>query len=154
MTNRRVLLVVLLACGPNGAWAQTADDQQDDVNSAYLVADEPAQRKVSEVEAALGLTREELTRAQAARQAVESRTERLGQHSQASADTSAAVLDTLTRLKREADSYEARMDDYRGSVPIAWVASALLVALVGGFLAGMWWFGFLSRRRHGGFKIY
>lgn len=136
MTNRRVLLVVLLACGPNSAWVQTAD--------------EPAQLRVSEVEAALGLTREERTRAQAA----ESRTERLGQHSQASADTSAAVLDTLTRLKREADSYEARMDAYRGSVPVAWVAAALVVALVGGFLAGMWWLGFLSRRRHGGFRIY
>lgn len=140
MTNRRVLLVVLLACGPNGAWVQTAD--------------EPAQLRVSEVEAALGLTREERTRAQAARQAAESRTERSGQHSQASADTSAAVLDTLTRLKREADSYEARMDAYRGSVPVAWVVAALVVALVGGFLAGMWWLGFLSRRRHGGFRIY
>lgn len=154
MTNRRVLLVILLACGPNGAWAQTADDQQGEANSAYLVADEPAQLRVSEVEASLGLTREELTRAQTVQQAAELRTERLGQPGQASADTSAAVLDTLTRLKREADSYEARMDAYRGSVPIAWVAAALVVALVGGFLAGMWWLGFLSRRRHGGFRIY
>ncbi len=154
MTNPRVVLVVLLACGPNGAWLQTADDQQEDVNSAYLVADEPAQRRVSEVEAALGSTREELTRAQAAQQAAELRTERLGEHIQAREDSSAVVLNTLERLKRETDSYEARMDLYRGSVPIAGVAAALVVTLVGGFLAGMWWLGFLSRRRHGGFRVY
>ncbi len=154
MTNPRVVLIVLLACGPNDAWVQPADSQQDELDSTYLVADEPAQLRISEVEAALGMTREEFMRAEAAKQAAELRTERLGQYSQARVDSSAAVLDTLARLKREADSYEARMDAYRGSVPITWVAAALVLALVGGFLAGMWWLGFLSRRRHGGFRIY
>ncbi len=154
MTNPRVVLVVLLACGPNDAWLQTADGQQGDANPGPLVADESAQLRISEVEAALGVTREELTRSQAAQQAAELRTERLGEHIQARVDSSAVVLDTLERLKRETESYEARMDLYRGSVPIAWVAAALVVTLVGGFLAGMWWLGFLSRRRHGGFRVY
>ncbi len=199
MTNPRVVLVVLLACGPvlalaetayvtdilrlglhqaedttdqpfrtlvsgtelevlarvpNYARVQTADGQQGWVKSAYLVADKPAQLRVSEVEAALGVMREELTRSRAAQQAAELQTERLGEHIQARQESSAVVLATLERLKREAESYEARMDLYRGSVPIGWVAAALVVTLVGGFLAGMWWLGFLSRRRHGGFRVY
>ncbi len=157
MTTPRVdlaVLVVLLAYGPNDAWLQAADGQQGDANSTHLVADEPAQLRISEVEAVLGVTPEEVTRAQAVPQAAELRTERLAAHIQAREDSSAVVLDTLARLKREAEAYEARMDLYRGSVPIAWVAAALVVSLVGGFLAGMWWLGFLSRRRHGGFRVY
>ncbi len=144
----------VLARVPNYARVQTADGQQGWVKSASLVADESAQRRISEVEAALGVTREELTRAQAAQRASELRTEQLEEHVQVREDSSASILETLERLKREADSYEARMDLYRGSVPIAWVAAALVVTLVGGFLAGMWWLGFLSRRRHGGFRVY
>ena len=199
MTNQRVVLAVLLVCGPvltlaetvyitdilrlglheaedttdqpfrtlvsgtelevlarvpNYARVQTADGQQGWVKSAYLVADKPAQLRISEVEAALGVMREELTRSRAAQQAAELLTEQLGQDIQTREDSSEAVLDTLERLKSENESYEARMDAYRGSVPIAWVAVALVVALVGGFLAGVWWLGFLSRRRHGGLRVY
>lgn len=154
MTNPRVVLAVLLACGPNDAWVQTASDQQGEIDSAYLVADEPAQLKISELESALGNTREELTRVQAAQQTAELRTESSEQQIQARENSSAVILETLTRLKREVEVYEARMEAYRGSLPIAWVAAALGLTLVGGFLAGMWWLDFLSRRRHGGFRVY
>lgn len=133
MTNPRINLAVLLACGLVLALAETADGQQDSVDPAYLVADEPAQ---------------------ATQQTAELLPDRSAQQFQAREDSSAAVLETLTRLKREAEIYEARMDAYRGSIPIAWVAAALGFALVGGFLAGMWWLDLLSRRRHGGFRVY
>ncbi|MCZ6475885.1 MAG: hypothetical protein O6700_06150 [Gammaproteobacteria bacterium] len=186
MTNPRVVLAVLLACGPNDAWVQTASDQQSEIDSAYLVADDPAQLKISELESALGNTRdeltrsqaanlaadelaqvkiselesvlgntrEELTRSQAAQQTAELRTESSEQQIQAREDSSAVILETLTRLKGEVEVYEARMEAYRGSLPIAWVAAALGLTLVGGFLAGMRWLDFLSRRRHGGFRVY
>jgi len=218
VTNPRVVLAVLLACGPNDAWVQTASDQQGEIDFAYLVADEPAQLKISELESALGSTREELTRSQAenlaaselaqvriselesafgntreeltrsqaenlaaselaqvriselesalgntreeltrvqaAQQTAELRTESSEQQIQARENSSAVILETLTRLKREVEVYEARMEAYRGSLPIAWVAAALGLTLVGGFLAGMWWLDFLSRRRHGGFRVY
>ena len=157
MTSPRAVqfvLVVLLACGPNDAWLQTANGQPGDAHPTDLVVDELAQLRISEAEAALGVTWEELARAQAALQAAERRVERLGEQIQARADSSAVVLATLTRLKRETESYEARMDLYRGSVPMTWVAAALVVTLVGGFLAGMLWLDFLSRRRHGGFRVY
>lgn len=136
------------------ALVQTTDGVQGWVKSAYLVGDKPARLRVSEVEAALEIMREELTRAQTAQQSAESHTEELGRSIQAREDTSEAVLDTLTRLKSEAESYEARMEAYRGSIPLKWVLAALAVALAAGFLAGMWCLDALIRRRHGGFRVY
>ncbi len=133
MTNPKVVVAVLLACGLVLPLAETADGQQGSANPVSPKADEPAQ---------------------AAQQSAELRTESSQQQVQARAESSAVILETLARLKREADAYEARMDAYRGSLPITWVAAALGVALVGGFLAGMWWLDFLSRRRHGGFRVY
>ena len=136
------------------ARVQTADGEQGWVKSAYLVADKPARLRVSEVEAALEIMRAELSRAQEAQQDAESHTEELGRNIQARENSTEAVLDTLERLKRDAESYEARMDAYRGSVPLSWVIAALGVALVAGFFAGMWCLDILIRRRHGGFRVY
>ncbi|MFL2546389.1 MAG: TIGR04211 family SH3 domain-containing protein [Candidatus Rariloculaceae bacterium] len=135
-------------------FVQTASGQQGWVKSAFLVTKRPARSRVAEVEAALEIMREELERAQAAQQDAESHTEELGRNIQAREDTSEAVLDTLTRLKSEAESYEAQMDAYRGSLPLAWVVAALIVAIAAGFFAGMWCLDTLIRRRHGGFRVY
>jgi len=139
---------------PNFALVQTADGQQGWVKSAYLVATKPAQLRVSEVEGALEIMRDELTLAQLAQAAAESQTAQLGRNIRAREDSSDAVLDTLERLKSDTESYEARLEAYRSSVPLSWVAVALAVALAGGFLAGMWCLDVLIRKRHGGFRVY
>ena len=144
----------ILARVPNYALVETADGEQGWVKSAYLVAAKPAQLRVAEVEAAIELMREELVLAQRAQQDAVLATEQLGRNAQAREDSSEAVLDTLARLKSDAESYEVRMEAYRGSVPLSWVAAALGVALVGGFLAGMWCLDALIRKRHGGFRVY
>jgi len=139
---------------PNYALVQTADGQQGWVKSAYIVATKPAQLRVSEVEAALEVMRDELSRAQIAQEAAEFQTEQLGRNIRAREDSSDAVLDTLARLRSDTESYETRLEAYRSSVPLSWVAVALAVALVGGFLAGMWCLDVLIRKRHGGFRVY
>ena len=136
------------------ALVQTADGDQGWVKSAYLVADKPARLRVSEVEAALEIVREELNRAKDAQQNAQIHTEELGRNIQAREDTSEAVLDTLSRLKSEAEIYEARIEEFRGSLPLSWVVAALVVALAAGFFAGMWCLDALIRRRHGGFRVY
>ena len=120
----------VLERGRDYALVQTADGEQGWVKSARL--------RVSKVEATLDIMRDELSRAQN----VESQTEELGRNIQARENTS------------ETDTYEARMDAYRGSLPLSWVVAALVVALAAGFFAGMWCLDTLIRRRHGGFRVY
>jgi len=139
---------------PNYARVRTVDGQVGWVKSAYLVADKPAQLRVSEVEAEIAIVRDELSTAHAARVAAEGETRKITDDMRSSVDSSDAIQDTLARLKRENASYEASLETYRGSVPLSWVAAALLVALIGGFVAGMAWIDYFSRRRHGGFRIY
>lgn len=139
---------------PNYARVQTADGQVGWVKSAYLVTEKPAQLRVSEVEAEMARVRDELAAAQAARETAEGETRKLSDEMRSSADSSDAIQETLARLKQENASYEGRLETYRGSVPLSWAAAALLVALIGGFVGGVAWIDYLSRRRHGGFRIY
>ncbi len=139
---------------PNYARVQTADGQVGWVKSAYLVTEKPAQLRVSEVEAEMARVRDELAAAQAAREAAEGETRKLSDEMRSSADSSDAIQETLARLKQENASYEGQLETYRGSVPLSWAAAALLVALIGGFVGGVAWIDYLSRRRHGGFRIY
>jgi cbb3-type cytochrome oxidase subunit 3 len=39
-------------------------------------------------------------------------------------------------------------------MPLPWVAGALGVCLLAGFLVGLWWVDYRSRKRHGGIRIY
>jgi hypothetical protein len=62
--------------------------------------------------------------------------------------------ETLGQLQRENAAYVARLESYRGSLPLPWVGAALFLALVGGFAGGLWWLDSLVRRRHSGFRVY
>ena len=79
---------------------------------------------------------------------------RLGKQVTSAGNSTEAIQDTLGRLKLENETYETRLDSYRWSLPLPWVAAALVVALGGGFVSGLWWLDALIRRRHGGFRVY
>lgn len=51
-------------------------------------------------------------------------------------------------------SLRNRQSQYKNSVPLQWVAGAVGLCLIGGFLFGLWWVDQRSRRRHGGIRIY
>ncbi len=51
-------------------------------------------------------------------------------------------------------SLRNRQSQYKNSMPLQWVAGAVGLCLIGGFLFGLWWVDQRSRRRHGGIRIY
>jgi SH3 domain protein len=144
----------VLARSGNFARVQTADGRQGWVKSAYLVVEKPAQLRVAELEAELAAVRKEFAEARSARLSAEDEAARLGKQMAASTGSTEAIQDTLARLKGENESYEARLESYRRSLPLPWVGAALIVTLLAGFLTGVWWLDALIRRRHGGFRIY
>ena len=135
------------------ARVRTAAGQEGWVKASFLVADKPAQLRVAELEAQLAGLRSEAAESRVARAADEAQ-EHTTKPAVASKDPNDAMHEALGRLKRENEAYEVRLESYRGSLPMPWVAAALVVALVGGFASGLWWLDALIRRRHGGFRIY
>jgi hypothetical protein len=117
------------------------------------VPEKPAQVRVAELEAELAGLRNEATESHGPR-ATDETPERIAKPVAASKDSNEAMHEVLGRLKRENEAYEARLESYRWSLPMPWVAAALVVALLGGFAAGLWWLDALIRRRHGGFRVY
>lgn len=138
---------------PNYARVRTPAGVEGWVKSAFVVTDVPARYRFAALEAELAQLQAELAPLRAAEVAPSAQPARSAEAG-TSMDTAAAMQTTLARLKRENEQYEARLESYRGSVPLGWAAAALLVALLAGFIAGLWWLDALVRRRHGGFRIY
>lgn len=138
----------------NYAHVRTADGQEGWVKSAYLVSDKPAQLRVAEVEAELAALRDRVSQAEEARVGAEQRAARLHQQLSDDENSSAAMTESLARLERLNADYETRFERYRLSLPLTWVAAAILLALIGGFVGGWWWLDALIRRRHGGYRVY
>ena len=138
----------------NYARVRTVDGQEGWVKSAYLVNDKPAQLRVAEVEAELAALRDRVTQAEEARVSAEQQAARLHQQLSDDEHSSAAMIESLARLERLNADYETRFERYRLSLPLSWVAAAILLTLIGGFVGGWWWLYALIRRRHGGFRVY
>jgi SH3 domain protein len=139
---------------PSYARVRTAAGAEGWVKSNYLVAEIPARTRVAALEQELAAAREELRAAQAARPPAAVPVERPNEVAHAALGQRDAFEDTLARLKRDNASYEARLESYRGSLPLGLVGAALILALATGFVAGLWWLDALIRRRHGGFRVY
>ncbi len=121
---------------------------------AYLVDEKPAQLRVAELEAELAGLRGQFDQVRNARSSAEDELNRLGKQSRRDHGSADAIQDTVGRLRSENEAYEARLESYRRSLPLPWVVAALVVTLVAGFSAGLWWLDALIRRRHGGFRVY
>jgi SH3 domain protein len=124
------------------------------VKAGFLVNDKPARLIVAETRAEadrLAGELEELRSAFAApaatidalKQQVADLQARLG-----NSDAKAVELDEQNASLRN------RQSQYKNSMPLQWVAGAVGLCLIGGFLFGLWWVDQRSRRRHGGIRIY
>lgn len=139
---------------PNYVRVRTPEGQEGWVKSAYLVTEKPAQARIAEAEAEVERLSSELASLRSAHDEAETTANALSRQMAAATDSDEAIRETLERLKEENASYAEQLDAYRGSLPLAWVVPALLIALVAGFGGGWWWLDASIRRRHGGFRIH
>jgi SH3 domain protein len=146
--------VQLLERSASLAHVRTPAGEEGWVKASFLVPDKPAKTRVTELEAELAGLRSENAEYRGARASANESAEQLARNVAASKDSADAMHEAVGKLERENAAFAARLDTYRGSLPMPWVAAALLVALVGGFAGGLWWLDALVRRRHSGFRVY
>jgi SH3 domain protein len=146
--------VQLLERSSSLARVRTPAGEEGWVKATYLVPEKPARTRVAELEAELAGLRSENAEYRGARATASDSAEQLARSVAASKDSAEAMHEAVGKLERENAAYVARLDRYRGSLPLPWVGAALLVALGGGFAAGLWWLDALVRRRHSGFRVY
>lgn len=139
---------------PNYALVRTLEGRQGWVKSAYLVDEKPARLVVSETQVELDRVRAEAVRAESARATAEAEISALLNDTESKVGNVVSMETTIAALSAENEMYEARLETYRGAVPLTWAAVALAVALIGGFFLGLWALDAYVRRRHGGFRVY
>lgn len=138
----------------NYAYVQLPDGARGYVKAAYLVDDKPAKLIVAETQAENERLARELEENRQAFAGPAATIDALKQEAielQTSLDAGEA---TIAELREENADFRGRQDQYKYSLPFTWVAGAIGVCLIGGFLMGLWWVDHRSRGRHGGIRIY
>ena len=138
----------------NYANVRLPDGTEGWVKTAYLVDDKPAKLIVAETmqeRDALAAELEETKAAFAEPAATIERLESEASDLTARLETAQAEITSLQDASASVDDLKAR---YKGSLPLTWVGGALVIMLVLGFLAGLWYTDHRSRKRHGGIRIY
>jgi SH3 domain protein len=146
--------VEVLERNPSYARVRLGDGREGWVKATFLVALKPAAARVAELEAEMLALQEAATAAKTAQAAAEQDLARYTAELQAKTGSAETIQETVARLQEENRAHEQRLEAYRHSLPVKWVIPALVVVLVAGFFAGLWWLDALIRRRHGGFRVY
>ncbi len=146
--------VEILSRDRNYAHVQLPDGVQGYLKAAYLVFEKPAKLIVTETRAEneklareLADTKQAFAGPAATIDALENEVVR---HKTALNESTAKVEE----LTQENDKFRRRHSGYRYNMPFKWVAGALGVCLLVGFLVGLWLVDYRSRKRHGGIRIY
>jgi SH3 domain protein len=146
--------VEILSQTRNYAQVRLPDGTVGYVKVAYLVTEKPAALIVAEAQAEIERLQQDLerTKSQFAGPA-----ETIGALERQVAEQQATLAEGAARLadlEAQNADYAARQQQYRHTLPISWVMGATGVCLIAGFLTGLWWLDYRSRKRHGGFRIY
>lgn len=138
----------------NYANVRLPDGTEGWVKSAYLVSEKPAKLIVAETMEERDRLARELEQA---REALADPTATIDELRDEAAKLSSELEDArsqVSALEDQQASVEALKERYRGSVPFSWVGGVIAVCLVAGFLLGLRWVDYRSRKRHGGIRIY
>ncbi len=146
--------VEVLSRNRNYANVQLPDGAIGYVRATYLVATRPAKLIVAETQAEnakLAEQVEQLRQEFAAPAATIGFLEEQIGNLQADLKLRDTRIEALDQQNAELRRRQARI---RHSLPFTWVAVAIGVCLIGGFMFGLRWVDYRSRRRHGGIRIY
>jgi SH3 domain protein len=146
--------VEILSQTRNYAHVRLPDGTAGYVKLAYLVTDKPAALIVAETQAENEKLQQELARTKSQFAGPAATIDALEQQV---AEQDAALDEgnrRVAELRTQNEDYLSRQQQYRYSLPVSWVIGATSVCLVAGFLGGLWWVDYRSRKRHGGFRIY
>lgn len=138
----------------NTAQVQLPDGTMGWVKSAYLVTEKPAKLIVAETMAERDALAAELEETRAAFAAPAATIATLESDAVALNEQIEIADARIAELEGEIESVEALKQRYKGSLPVSWVAAAIIACLIAGFLIGLWWTDRRSRARHGGIRIY
>lgn len=144
----------ILSRDRNYARVRLPDGTVGHVKAAYLVTEKPAALIVAQARAEAERLRGELEEAMrrfAGPAATIAALEQQVTGHLAELDES---RNRIAALSEQNERYAERQASYQYSLPLSWIAGALGVSLLAGFLGGLWWLDYRSRRRHGGFRIY
>jgi SH3 domain protein len=138
----------------NYAHVRLPDGVEGYLKAAYLVYDKPARLIVAETQAKVDQLEQKLAdlkEAFAVPGATITSLEQQLAESQANLD---AMTASVAELNDENAKYKKRHDQFKYSLPLSFVGSAMAVCLFVGFLGGLWWTDRRSRKRHGGFRVH
>jgi SH3 domain protein len=144
----------ILSRDRNYANVRLPDGTEGWVKNAYLVDDKPARLIVAETIAERDALIAELAAAKQSFAAPAATIDALRSDVAQFDAQLAEAKTTIEELQSQNASYQGLKEEYKGSLPLSWVAAATLVCLIAGFLLAMWWVDRSSRRRHGGFRVY
>ncbi len=136
------------------AHVQLPDGVTGYVKAAYIVSEKPAKLIVAETAAERDRIAGELEEARRQFAQPAATISAL----QAEAAELKVQLDAgqsrISELEDDNADYQSRLSQFDNVLPLTWVGAAIVVCLIAGFLAGLWWVDRQSRRRHGGIRIY
>ena len=138
----------------NYANVQLPDGARGYVKAAYLVSEKPAKLIVAETAAERDALRAELEETKQAFAGPAATIQGLKDDVAGLNTKLSDANEEISDLRKENASIQGLKERYKGSLPLTWVAAAIGVCLVGGFLLGLWGVDRSSRRRPGGIRIY
>jgi hypothetical protein len=126
------------------------DGDEGWVKTAYVVASEPARRRLAGLENLQAETESQL----AARSAeVAQLTNQIDAVQQELAEAVQGIAD-LPAVRAENEDLKLALNAIGIQIPLLWVALATLAALVAGIMLGYWWLDRRVRKKFGGVRVY
>lgn len=138
----------------NYAHVRLPDGVEGHLKAAYLVFDKPARLIVAETQARVEQLEKQLADTREAFAVPGATIAALEQQLAAAQKDLELQTENAVNLNAANENYKKRHEQFKYSLPLVWVGSAMAVCLLCGFLGGLWWIDRKSRRRHGGFRVY